>query len=54
MIKNRYIPYDHSIDQKKWKNKWNKDNRIKLSIIKNSKLPKYLIDNKSKYSNWFE
>jgi beta-1,4-mannosyl-glycoprotein beta-1,4-N-acetylglucosaminyltransferase len=54
MIKNRYIPYDHSIDQKEWKKKWNKENRIKLLIIENSKLPKYLIDNKIKYLNWFD
>ena len=54
MIKNKYIPYDHSIDQKEWKDKWNKDNRINLSIIENSKLPKYLVINRSKYLNWFE
>ena len=54
MIKNKYIPYDHSIDQKEWKDKWNKNNRIKLSIIENSKLPKYLMINRSKYLNWFE
>ena len=54
MIKNRYIPYDHSIDQKEWKKKWNKDNRIKLSVVENSDLPKYLIENKKKYINWFD
>ena len=54
MIKNRYIPYDHSIDQKEWKKKWNKDNRIKLSIVEDSNLPKYLIENKKKYVNWFD
>ena len=54
MIKNRYIPYDHSVDQKDWKKKWNKDNRVKLSIVANSKLPKYLINNKVKYSDWFD
>ena len=54
MIKNRYIPYDHSIDQKEWKKKWNKDNRIKLSVVKNSNLPKYLIENKKKYISWFD
>ena len=54
MIKNRYIPYDHSIDQKEWKKKWNKDNRIKLSVVENSNLPKYLIENKNKYISWFD
>ena len=54
MVKNRYIPYDHNIDQKEWKKKWNKDNRIKLSIVKDSMLPKYLIDNNEKYSSWFD
>jgi len=54
MINNRYIPYDHSIDKKNWKKKWNKNNRIKLSVIENLKLPKYLFDNIKKYSNWFD
>ena len=36
------------------KKKWNKDNRIKLSIVKESMLPKYLIDNNEKYSSWFD
>ena len=54
MINNRYIPYDHSIDKKEWKKKWNKNNRIKLSIIENFRLPKYLFDNMTKYSNWFD
>ena len=54
MINNRYIPYDHSIDKKNWKKKWNKNNRIKLSVIENLKLPKYLFDNMKKYSNWFD
>ena len=54
MIKNRHIPYDHSYDKKDWIKTWNKDNKIKLSISKNFKLPKYLIDNKKKYLNWFD
>ena len=54
MIKNRYIPYDHSIDQKDWEKKWNKDNRIKLSVVPNLKLPEYLINNKIKYKDWFD
>ena len=54
MVKNKYISYDHTVDQKSWKKKWNKDNKIKLSIIENSKLPKYLIENEEKYLNWFD
>ena len=54
MIKNRYIPYDHSVDQKDWKKKWNKDNKVELSIVESSKLPKYLVDNQERYSNWFD
>jgi beta-1,4-mannosyl-glycoprotein beta-1,4-N-acetylglucosaminyltransferase len=54
MINNRYIAYDHSIDKKNWKKKWNKNNKIKLSVIENFKLPKYLFDNMTKYSNWFD
>jgi beta-1,4-mannosyl-glycoprotein beta-1,4-N-acetylglucosaminyltransferase len=54
MVKNKYIPYDHSIDQKNWKKKWNKDNKIKLSLIEDLKLPKYLVENKTNYSNWFD
>ena len=54
MIENRYIPYDHNIDQREWEKKWNKNNRIKLSIVESSKLPKYLIANKQKYSSWFD
>ena len=54
MIKNRYITYDHSIDKKNWEKKWNKNNKIKLSVIENFKLPKYLFDNMTKYSNWFD
>ena len=54
MIKNRYTPYDHSIDQKDWEKKWNKDNRIKLSVVSNLELPQYLINNKIKYKDWFD
>ena len=54
MINYRYIPYDHSIDKKKWEKKWNKDNRIKLSVVENFKLPKYLFENMTKYSDWFD
>ena len=54
MIKNRYIPYDHSADKKSFNSKWNKNNRVKLLKINDDKLPKYLIENKRDYLNWFD
>ena len=53
MVKNRYIPYDHSADKKDLNKKWNKSNRVYLNKINDNKLPNYLIDNKSKYLKWF-
>ena len=53
MIKNNYIPYDHSVDKKELDQKWNKTNRIYLNKINDNKLPKYLIENKNKYLEWF-
>ena len=53
MIKNKYITYDHSADKTDLNKKWNKENRIYLSKINDNKLPKYLIQNKNKYLEWF-
>ena len=53
MIKNQYIPYDHNADKIDLNKKWNKNNRIYLSKINDNKLPKYLIQNKNKYLEWF-
>ena len=53
MIKNQYIPYDHNADKIDLNKKWNKNNRIYLSKINDNKLPKYLIENKNKYLEWF-
>ena len=53
MVKNRYIPYDHSADKKDLNKKWNKSNRVYLNKINDNKLSNYLIDNKSKYLKWF-
>ena len=53
MIKNHYIPYDHSIDQRDFEKKWNKNNRIKLEKVNDLKLPNYLLKNKNKYIKWF-
>ena len=54
MVKNKYIPYDHSADKTDFFKKWNKNNRIFLTKINDDKLPKYLIDNKTKYFKWFD
>jgi beta-1,4-mannosyl-glycoprotein beta-1,4-N-acetylglucosaminyltransferase len=53
MVKNMYIPYDHSVDKRNLSKKWNKNNRIYLTKINDNKLPKYLIKNKNKYLEWF-
>ncbi len=52
MIKEQYIPYNHSIDQRNFKEKWNKDNRIKLIKVNDDKLPSYLLKNRDKYVDW--
>jgi hypothetical protein len=53
MVKNAYIPYDHSADKTDLKKKWSRQNRIYLTKINDNKLPNYLINNKNKYLNWF-
>ena len=53
MIKKGYIPYDHTADKTDFNKKWNKTNRIYLNKINDNKLPKYLIENKNKYLEWF-
>lgn len=53
MVDNAYIVYDHNADKIDFKKKWNKKNRLYLDKIKDNKLPKYLINKKKKYLNWF-
>ena len=53
MVKNNYIIYDHNADKSEFNKKWNKKNKIYLVKINDSKLPKYLIENKKNYINWF-
>ncbi len=53
MVKNAYIPYDHTADKTDLKKKWSRQNRIYLTKINDNKLPNYLINNKNKYLNWF-
>ncbi len=54
MVLNKYISYDHNADKRDLKNKWNKKNRVKLDKINDELLPKYLIENKTKYNEWFD
>ena len=49
-IDNGIVFYNHFADQKD-QNKWNYN--YKLKKINNELLPKYLVDNKDKYKNWF-
>ncbi len=54
MIKNRYIPYNHKADKRDFKNRWNKNIKVKLIKINDDKLPSYLVENKDNYSLWFD
>ena len=54
MINNRYIHYDHNADKKNFNLKWSKNIQVKLSKVEDEVLPKYLIQNKKKYENWFD
>ena len=54
MIKNRYIPYNHKADKQNLNSRWGKNIKIQLSKINNDLLPEYLINNKEKYSIWFD
>ena len=49
MIKNKYIIYDHSADQKNLKKKWN--NKVFLTRININQLPIYIKRNLKKYRN---
>ena len=50
MVKERKVLYDHSSDKRK--SKWKSS--ASLVKIMDSELPKFLIDNKTKYQNWFD
>jgi len=49
-IKNQILPYDHTAD--KSANRY--EAKIKLKLVNNSHLPKFLIDNMNKYEEWFQ
>tara|TARA_X000001036_G_C20434800_1_gene706762 strand:+ start:271 stop:411 length:141 start_codon:yes stop_codon:yes gene_type:complete len=42
--------YDHFVD-KSSTNKWKSDDKLKT--VKTEILPKYLVENKKKYNEWF-
>tara|TARA_Y100000591_G_C21771373_1_gene665752 strand:- start:51 stop:935 length:885 start_codon:yes stop_codon:yes gene_type:complete len=50
-IDNRIVNYDHFAD-KTQTNKYNA--KYKLKLANDNMLPKYLIENKKKYNNWFD
>jgi len=49
-IKNKILPYDHTAD--KSANRY--EAKIKLEIVNNTYLPKFLTDNVYKYKEWFQ
>ena len=49
-IKNKEMFYDHFVD-KSSTNKWKSDDKLKT--VKTEILPKYLVENKKKYNEWF-
>tara|TARA_B100000900_G_scaffold246952_1_gene210059 strand:- start:1079 stop:1963 length:885 start_codon:yes stop_codon:yes gene_type:complete len=50
-IDNRIVNYDHLADKRK-SNKYNA--KYKLQLANDKMLPKYLIENRDKYINWFD
>ena len=50
-VKNRELFYDHFADQSS-ANKW--ENNYKLKKINLNLLPKFLIENKNNYKEWFD
>ena len=50
-INNREMFYDHFAD-KSSTNKWKSNHKLKTVDLNN--LPKYLLDNKEKYKDWFD
>jgi beta-1,4-mannosyl-glycoprotein beta-1,4-N-acetylglucosaminyltransferase len=49
-IKNKILPYDHTAD----KSTKRYEAKIKLEIVNNTYLPKFLTDNIYKYKEWFQ
>ncbi len=51
IVKNRIVNYNHFSDKTKG---YRQNYEYKLKIVDNKFLPKYLIDNKDKYKEWFD
>ena len=53
-VKGKYIPYDHKADKNALSLRWGNNIKVPLFKIDNKFLPKYLIENKDKYTKWFD
>ena len=53
MVGEKRIIYDHSTDKKDYLKRWSGEKK-KLKIIDDIQLPKYVVDNKTKFKDWFE
>ena len=54
MIKNRYIHYNHKADKKDLNKRWGKDVRVELTKVNEDLLPEFIVENRKKYSEWFD
>ena len=54
MISNRYIHYNHRADKKDLNKRWGKDVRVKLTKVNEDLLPEFIVENRKKYSEWFD
>ena len=52
MVGEKRIIYDHSTDKKDYLKRWSGEKKLK--IIDDIQLPKYVVDNKTKFKDWFE
>jgi len=52
MVAEKRIIYDHSTDKNEYLERWS--GKKKLKIIDDLQLPKYIVDNKIKFKDWFE
>ena len=52
MVGEKRIIYDHSTDKIDYLKRWSGEKKLK--IIDDIQLPKYVVDNKTKFKDWFE
>ena len=52
MVAEKRIIYDHSTDKNEYLKRWSGEKKLK--IIDDLQLPKYIVDNKMKFKDWFE